>query len=53
MLTYHKRGRRGRDRMEVGFTTTRAISAHHHESCEFEPHSWQCVLDTTLCDKVC
>ena len=20
---------------------------------EFEPHSWQGVLDTTLCDKVC
>ena len=23
-------GRRGSDRMEVGFTTTCAISAHHH-----------------------
>jgi hypothetical protein len=23
-------GRRGRDRMVVGFTTTCAISAHHH-----------------------
>ena len=23
-------GRRGRDRMVVGFTTTRVISAHHH-----------------------
>jgi hypothetical protein len=22
-------------------------------SCEFEPHSWRGVLDTTLCDKVC
>ena len=23
-------GRRGRDRMVIGFTTTCAISAHHH-----------------------
>ena len=22
-------------------------------SCEFQSHSWQGVLDTTLCDKVC
>jgi len=27
---------RGRDRMEVGFTTTYAISAYHHWCCEFE-----------------
>ena len=26
----HVRGRRGRDRMVVGFTTTGAISAYHH-----------------------
>ena len=26
----------GRDRMVVEFTTTYAISAYHHESCEFE-----------------
>jgi len=32
------RGRRGRDRMVVGFTTTYAISAYHHWCCEFE--SW-------------
>ena len=24
-----------------------------NDKCEFEPHSWQGVLDTTLCDKVC
>jgi len=49
-----KRGvRRGRDRMVVGFTTTCAISAYHHLSCEFEPRSLRDVLDTTLCDKVC
>jgi hypothetical protein len=28
-------GRRGRDRMVVGFTTTYAISAYHHWCCEF------------------
>jgi hypothetical protein len=33
------RGRRGRDRMVVGFTTTYAISAYHHECCEFESRS--------------
>jgi hypothetical protein len=25
-----------RDRMVVGFTTTNAINAYHHLSCEFE-----------------
>jgi len=45
--------RRGRDRMVVGFTTTCAISAYHHWSCEFEPRSWRDVLDTKLCDKIC
>ena len=34
----------------VGFTTTYAISAFHHQSCEFESHSWRGVLDATLCD---
>ena len=43
----------GRDRRVVGITTTCAISAYHHESCEFEPCSWRGVFDTTLCDKVC
>jgi len=36
----------------VGFTTTCEISAYLSR-CEFEPHSWQGVLDITLCDKVC
>jgi hypothetical protein len=45
--------RRVRDRMVVGFTTTSAISAYQHYSCEFEPRSWRDVLDATLCDKVC
>jgi hypothetical protein len=39
--------------MVVGFTTTCAISAYHHKNCVFNPRSWQGVLDTTLCDKVC
>jgi hypothetical protein len=43
----------GRGRMVVGFTTTCAISAHHLLSCEFECHSWEGLLVTTLCDKVC
>ena len=37
-----------RDRIDVGFTTTCAISDYHHWSCEFEPHSLQGVLDTTF-----
>jgi hypothetical protein len=41
-----------RGRMVVEFTTTCAIVAYHHLSCEFEPHSWRGALDTTLCDKV-
>jgi len=36
--------RRGRDRIVVEFT----IIVYHCNSCEFEPCSWWCVLDTTL-----
>ena len=36
-------GRRGRDRMVVGFTTTYAISSYHHWWCEFESQSWRGV----------
>jgi hypothetical protein len=46
-------GRSGRDRMVVGFTTTCAMSAYHHENGEFEPRLWRRVLDIALCDKVC
>ena len=42
-------GRRVRDRMVDGYTHTCAISAFHHQCCEFECHSG----DTILCDKVC
>ena len=37
------RGRRGRDHMVVGFTTTYAISAYHHWCCEFESQLGQSV----------
>jgi len=40
-------GHRGHDCMVVGFTTTYAISAYHHQRCKFESSSWQGVLDTT------
>ena len=42
----YTRGRCGRDRMVVGFTTTCAISTYHHERCEIESHSWRSVLNT-------
>jgi uncharacterized ferredoxin-like protein len=54
IITYKEgRGRRGRECMVVGFTTTCAISAHHHTRCEFEPPSWRCVLDIILDVRVC
>jgi hypothetical protein len=34
-------GRRGRDRMGVGFTTTYEIGTYHHYRCEFESRSYQ------------
>jgi hypothetical protein len=37
----------GRGRMILEFTTTCAIIAYHHLSCEFEPHSCRGVLDKT------
>jgi hypothetical protein len=46
-------GRRGRDRMVFGFTTTWTISAYQRISREFESRLWWCVLDTTLCDQAC
>jgi hypothetical protein len=45
-------GRRGRDLIVVGFTTTYAVSAYHHTSCGFDSRSWRGALDTTLCDEV-
>ena len=52
-FTLFIRGRHGRDRMVVDFTTVFVISAYQHYSCEFKLRSWKSVLDTTLCDKVC
>jgi len=48
-----RRGRRGRDRMVVGFITTYAISVYHYYRCEFESHSGEVYSHTTLSDKVC
>ena len=39
--------------MVDGFTTTYAISAYHHWSCEFEPCSGKVYSIQSLCDKVC
>ena len=47
------RGSSDRDRMVVGFTTTRAICAHQHTICVLELCTWRGVLDTTLCDNIC
>ena len=44
---------RDRDRMVVRLTTTFTISTYHHQSCEFESHSWRGTLDTILCDQIC
>ena len=49
----HGQGRRGRNRIVVGFTTTCATSTYHHQRCEFKSRSWRGEPDTTLCDKVC
>ena len=39
LLHIYVGGRRNRDRMVVGFTTTYAISTDHHWCCEFESRS--------------
>jgi hypothetical protein len=39
-----RRGRRGRDRMAVGFITTYAISTYRHQRCEFELRSDEVYL---------
>ena len=46
-------GHRGLDCMVAEFITTSAISAYHHQSCEFESRLWRGLLDKTLCHKVC
>ena len=44
----HIRGGCGRDRIVVGFTTTYAVSAYHHQSDEFESRSLLGVLVSDL-----
>ena len=38
--------------MLIKLATTCAISAYHHQSCEFQPHAWHGVLDALLCFKI-
>ena len=38
-FSFFLRGRHGRDCMVVGFTTIYAISAYHHQHCEYKPNS--------------
>ena len=49
----YKSGRHGRYPMLVRFTTTYEISAYQRWRYDFKSCSCRCVLDTTLCDKVC
>ena len=46
------RYRDGRERMVVRFTSTCAISAYCHKSCDFKSCSWRGIPDRT-CDKIC
>ena len=48
-----REGHHACDHIVVEFTTTYAISAYHHYSCDFESLSWRGVLDTTIYDQVC
>jgi hypothetical protein len=41
------RGRRGRDRIIVGFATTCAINTYYLYSCDFESRSCRSVPNTT------
>jgi hypothetical protein len=50
LFRYTNGGRRGRDCVVVGFTTTYIISAYRQYRCEFETHSRRGVPDTTLWD---
>jgi hypothetical protein len=42
-IIYPHRGCHAHDRMEIGFTTTYAISAYHHWCCEFKSRSGRSV----------
>jgi len=43
------RGRHGRDRIVVGFTTTYAISGYHHWRCEVESRSGRGIQHFVCC----
>jgi hypothetical protein len=43
-VNFQNRGHRGPDRMVVGFTTTCAIRAYHHQSCKLKSRSCRGVL---------
>jgi hypothetical protein len=55
LSTFVMRGRRGLDRMVVGFTTTYAISVYHHWCFEFESRSGRdvqhYVIKSVTCDR--
>jgi hypothetical protein len=44
---YMYRGRRGRDRIVVGFTTACEINTYHQYSCDFESRSCRSVSNAT------
>jgi hypothetical protein len=48
LCSFTFKGRRGRERMVVEFTTTHAISAYHNSCCEFEYRSGQGVQQFTV-----
>jgi hypothetical protein len=39
---------RGRDGMVVGFTTAYAISAYHHQCCEFEYEKYEVGIKISM-----
>jgi hypothetical protein len=45
-------GRRGRDHMVIGFTTTMLCLPITTKYVSLNPVNWRGGLDTTLCDKV-
>jgi hypothetical protein len=48
--SFYERGRRGHDRMVIGFTTTYAISAYHHWRYEFKSRSGEvCSIQHYVC----
>jgi hypothetical protein len=44
IMKFFSKVRNIKNRMVVGFTTTCAISAYHHQACDFESCSWRVYL---------